>query len=182
MRTLQSMLQALRKHGKSLPEPLCDCFSVKPPGKARWPKDLPTSRLLAEFYAECDGGSLGSFRFLRLGELAQHTQWEADWMARVVEPEGMPPRCRWLVFGSNEYGHSLIWDADRDAVLLYDSDGGDLWDADDPSLAYDGSGPGSTGHLTLAQFFDRLVNPDLKAKDEGTRDWAEALRLLDRLS
>jgi hypothetical protein len=93
----------------------------------------------------------------------------------------MPPKGRWLVFGSNEFSHSLIWDADRDAVLLYDSDGGDLWDADDTGLAYDGSGPGATGHLTLAQFFERLVNPAPNSRDETTREWAAALGHLDRL-
>ena len=181
MRTLRSTIRALREHGRSLPEPLCDCFDANPPGKARWPKGLPSSPVLAEFYAECDGGNLGTFSFLRLAEVADQTRSTTEWMAGR-EPEGMPPEGRWLVFGSNEYGHSLIWDADRDAVLLYDSDGGDLWDADDTVLAYDGSGPGATGKLTLAQFFEKLVNPAVGSRDESIRDWAEALGHLDRLA
>src|SRR5690242_20286329 len=115
------------------------------PGRARWPEGLPSSPSLREFYAECDGGSLGPFSFLPLAEVADETRSLGDWM-EGREPDGMPPRGRWPVFGNNEYGHSLIWDADRDAVLLYDSDGGDLWDADDTTLAYDGSGPSPTGH------------------------------------
>ena len=133
--------------------------------------------MLREFYSECDGGSLGPFCFLTLAEVADDTTSTADWM-EGMEPDGMPPRGRWLVLGDNEYGLSLIWDA----VLLYASDGGSLYDADDTSLAYDGSGPGPTGHLTLARFFERLVNPPVHAEDEGARAWAEALGHLDRLA
>ena len=41
--------------------------------------------------------------------------------------------------------------------------------------------PGSTGHLTLAEFFSRLVNPARDSQDETTRLWREALQHLDRL-
>jgi hypothetical protein len=180
MRPLRSTIQALRTHGKSLAEPFCDCFSAEPPSGGRWPKGLPSSPLFDEFYAACDGGDLGPFSFLPMAEIAADTESAADWMEDVA-PEGLPPRGRWLVFGRNDYGHELIWDADRDAVLLYDSDGGDLWDADDAMLAYDGSGPGSTGHLTLARFFERLVNPAASSDDEATELWTEALESLDRL-
>jgi hypothetical protein len=137
--------------------------------------------LLREFYAECDGGTLGPFSFLPLAEVADETTSTADWM-EGREPDEMSPRGRWLIFGSNEYGHSLIWDADRDAVLLYDSDGGDLWDADDTTLSYDGSGPSPTGHLTIARFFERLVNPSIDTEDEEMVTWVEVLVHLDQLA
>jgi hypothetical protein len=181
MRSLRATIRALREHGPSLPESLGDCYHAEPPGGARWPEGLPSCPSLREFYAACDGGTLGPFAFLPLAEVADETASMADWL-EGGEPDGMPPRGRWLVFGSNEYGHSLIWDADRDAVLLYDSDGGDLWDADDATLTYDGSGPSPTGHLTIGRFFERLVNPPIDTEDEGTATWAEVLGHLDRLA
>ena len=144
MRTLRSVIRALRTHGGSLPEPLCDLFNAAPPSGAPWPEGLPSSPVLREFYAECDGGSLGPFCFLTLAEVADDTASTAEWM-EGMEPDGMPPRGRWLAFGDNEYGLSLIWDADRDAVLLYASDGGSLYDADDTSLRLRRLGAGIDG-------------------------------------
>ncbi|HWE40745.1 MAG TPA: hypothetical protein VG406_29665 [Isosphaeraceae bacterium] len=179
MRDLRSTVRALRERGGSLSEPYCDGFHLEPPSGERWPKGLPASPLLREFYAECDGGELGSFSFLPLEELAEETESVLDWMEGNTDPGARPKAGRCVMFGHNEYSHALIWDADRDAVLIYDSDGGDIWDADETTLAYDGSGPGATGRLTLAQFFERLVNPAADAGDEVSREWAEALRLLD---
>jgi hypothetical protein len=112
--------------------------------------------------------------------VADETESTADWM-EGRETDGMPMRGRWMVIGRNEYGHSLIWEADRDAVLLYDSDSDTLWDADDTAMAYDGSGPSPTGHLTVGRFFERLVNPRIDSQDEATMTWANALEHLDRL-
>jgi hypothetical protein len=92
--------------------------------------------------------------------------------------DAMPTEGHWLLFGRHEYSLDLIWDADRDAVLLYGSDGGNIWDADDTSLAYDGSAR-PTGRLTLARFFERLVNPPPGSGDESIRTWNEALQYLD---
>jgi hypothetical protein len=180
MRALRSTIEALRIHGTSLPEPYCECFDANPPSSGPWPAGLPTSPQLEGFYAACDGGRLGAYAFLSLDELATETAATADWMESMGSDE-LPQKGLWLVLGHNDYGHTLIWDADRDAVLLYDSDGGDLWDSDNTNLAYDGSWPGSTGHLTLAQFFDRLVNPTPDSDDESTQLWLEALQHLDRL-
>src|SRR6185437_14010472 len=135
--------------------------------------------LLQEFYAACDGGRMGAYSFLSLDELAGETGVTADWMESRGSDE-LPQQNLWLVLGHNEYGHSLIWDADRDAVLLYDSDSDNLWDSDNTRLAYDGSWPGSTGHVTLAEFLDPLVNPARASQDEMTRLWREALQHLDR--
>jgi hypothetical protein len=180
MRDLRTTIRALRERSESLPEPYCDAFAVHPPSGARWPDGLPASPLLQEFYAECDGGDLGSFSFLPLEELAEETDSVLDWMEGKADPDAMPKKGRCVMLGHNEYDHCLLWDADRDAVLLYDSDGGDLWDADDSLLAYDGSGSGPTGGLTLARFFERLVNPAADSEDEVGREWAEALRLIDQ--
>jgi hypothetical protein len=180
MRTLRSTIEALRNHGTSLLEPYRDSFEANPPSSGPWPSGLPTSPQLQDFYAACDGGRLGGYTFLALDELATETAATADWMESLGSEE-LPQKGLWLVFGHNEHGHTLIWDADRDAVLLYDSDGGDLWDSDNSKLAYDGSWPGSTGHLTLAQFFDHLVNPARHSPDEMTQLWREALQHLDRL-
>lgn len=180
MRSLRSTIEALRNHGTSLPEPDCDCFNANPPSGGPWPAGLPTSPLLQDFYATCDGGTFGAYTFLSLDELAAETAVTADWMESMGSDE-LPQKGLWLVLGHNEYGHTLIWDADRDAVLLYDSDGGGLWDSDNSKLDYDGSWPGSTGHLTLASFLDRLVNPARDSEDELTQLWREALELLDRL-
>jgi len=179
MRTLRSVIEVLQSHSESLPEPRCDCYNAKRPSGARWPTGLPSSLLLQEFYAACDGARLGAFSFLPLGELLTRTASAADWMESTNCDE-MPPEGRWLMFGRHEYGLDLIWNADRDDVLLYDSDGGDIWDADDTSLAYDGSAC-PTGRLTLAQFFERLVNPTIDSSDESTRAWAEVLQHLDQL-
>jgi hypothetical protein len=180
MRALRSTIELLRDHGSELPEPYCDCFDANPPSSNPWPGGLPTCPPLQEFYAACDGGRIGPYQFLPRDELSAETAAIADWMESIGSEE-LPQQGLWLVLGHNEYGHTLIWDADRDAVLLYDSDGGDLWDADNTRLAYDGSWPGSTGHLTLAQFFDRLVNPARDSPDETTQLWREALQHLDRL-
>ena len=180
MRTLRSTIAALRRHGDSLPEPYCDCYDANPPSGSPWPAGLPRSPLLQDFYAACDGGRLGAFSFLSLDELADETESTADWM-QSTGCDAMPVKGHWLVFGNHDFGLTLIWDADRDAVLLYDSDGGDLYDADDTTLAYDGSGPAATGHLTLGQFFERLVNPNIDSRDESTRLWATALQHLDQL-
>ena len=180
MRVMRSTIEMLRNHGTALPEPYCDCFDANPPAGGPWPAGLPTSPQLQEFYLACDGGRIGPYSFLSVDELAAETAATADWMASLGSEE-LPEKGLWLVLGHDEYGHTLIWDADRDAVLLYDTDGGDLWDADNTALAYDGSWPGSTGHLTLAQFFDRLVNPARDAPDELTQLWREALQHVDRL-
>lgn len=179
MRTLQSVLRALLKHAQSLPEPL-DLYRIEPSSKQPWPEGLPANSLLHEFYAECDGGSLGPFSFLALAEVPDETESTADWM-EGRGTEGMPATGRGVVIGCNEYGHSLIWDADRDAVFLYDSDSDTLWDADEGTLAYDGSSPAPTGRISLARFFERLVNPPNDAGDELTMTWSEALDHLDRL-
>ncbi len=180
MRALRSTIETLRNHGTTLPEPYRDCFDANPPSSDPWPAGLPTSPQIQEFYAACDGGRLGAYSFLSLDELAAETAATAAWMESMGSEE-LPQKGLWLVLGHNDYGHTLIWDADRDAVLLYDSDGGDLWDSDDTKLAYDGSWPGSTGHLTLAEFLDRLVNPARDSDDELTQLWREALQHLDRL-
>jgi hypothetical protein len=179
MRTWRSVIEALQGHGRSLPEPWCDCYHADLPSGAPWPTGLPPSPLLQDFYAACDRSTLGSFTFLAKDELASRTAGAADWM-ETTGCDMMPPEGRWLVFGRHAYGLDLIWDADRDAVLLYDSDGGDVWDADDTSLAYDGSAC-PTGALSLAQFFERLVNPATDSSDEPTRAWVEILQHLDRL-
>lgn len=178
MRSLQSTIRALREHGQLLSEPL-DGNIVEPPSGGSWPQGLPSSPLLREFYAECDGGTLGPFSFLPLGEVADETATIGDWMEQTGADEEMPPRGRWLVFGSGEYGHALIWDADHDAVLLYDSDSGSIEGAGDQALA-DG-GPGSTHSLTLARFFERLVNPPINSEYESMMTWIEVLGHLDRL-
>jgi hypothetical protein len=49
-------IEMLRNHGATLPEPYCDCFDANPPSNRPWPTGLPTSPLLQEFYAACDGG------------------------------------------------------------------------------------------------------------------------------
>jgi hypothetical protein len=173
------MIRAILKHRESLPEPL-DIYNAEPPRGAPWPEGLPSSPSLLEFYAECDGGSIGPCSFLPLAEVADETESTADWMEQRGQDE-MPPRGHWMVIGSNEYGHSLIWDADRDAMLVYDSDSDTLQDADDRSLAYDGSGPSPTGQMSLARFFERLMNPPIDSEDEATMTWAEALGHLDQL-
>jgi hypothetical protein len=178
MRTLRAVIEALQAHGKFLPEPLCDCYDAHAPSGARWPTGLPSSPLLRDFYAACDGARLGAFRFLPLGELTSRTADVVDWM-KSTGCDAMPTEGQWLAFGRHECGLDLIWDADRDAVLLYGSDGGDIWDADDTSLAYDGSAR-PTGHLTLARFFERLVNPASGSDDESTRTWDEVLQYLDQ--
>jgi hypothetical protein len=181
MRTLRSVIEALQRHGESLPEPWCDCYSANLPSGDRWPAELPSCVLLQDFFAMCDGASLGAFSFLPIGELADRTASAAEWMESTGCDE-TPPAGRWLIFGRHEYGLDLIWNADRDAVLLYDSDGGDIYDADDTTLAYDGSArPTGTRGITLAQFFERLVNPPVESADESIQDWAKVLQDLDRL-
>src|SRR5581483_4390398 len=124
MRTLRSTIEALRDHGTSLPEPYGDCFDANPPSDGPWPAGLPTSPPLGDFYAACDGGRIGPYSFLACDELAAETAAISDWMESLGCDE-LPQRGLWLVFGHDDYGHTLIWDADRDAVLLYESDGGD---------------------------------------------------------
>lgn len=179
MRDFRTTVRALRDRGPSLPEPYGDGFRAEPPSGGRWPGALPPCPLLQEFYDECDGGPIGPYDFLPLEELAEETADVLDWMETHADEGEIPKQGRCVMFARNEYGHDLLWDADRDAVLAFDSDGGGVWDADDDTLADDGSAPAPAGRVPLARFLDRIANPPADPAHLGWATWAEVLAMLD---
>jgi hypothetical protein len=72
---------------------------------------------------------------------------------------------RWIEFGNHEYGHSLLWDADADEVLLYS--------ADDEA-------PRGTKR-SMERFLRGLFSPPADADNETIRMWYEALAESDKL-
>ncbi len=180
MRTWQAVVRELQHHASALPEPLCDIYEVAPPAGESWPESLPKCPALEEFYKLCDGGTIGLFNFLALGELESTTEETQEWIGEDGHEE-LPPPGHWFVFGYNEFSHRVIWNTDQDDVVVYDTDGGDVWSAADKELAYDGTKPATPERVTMAQFLANLVLP-VTNPDESDQLWADALRELDRLT
>ena len=181
MRPWQKTIAALTQHASALPEPFWDIYELDPPSDAPWPRALPACPPLQELYKLTDGGSLGAFSFLPLGEIEETTTSAREWIDSLGLDDLLPPG-RWFEFGTNEHGLNLIWNADRDTVLLYSTDAAAVWSPDDKEQAYDGSEPSAPRQTTMAQFLASLVNPVNDSGDESQQLWYDALEALDRVA
>lgn len=158
MRDWKAALDKWTRAWEGLSELTRDCFDVRQPIRFTWNSALPNCPALADFYARCNGGTFGSFDISSVDELNDPSDWLADSLGEELTPG------RWLQFGNHQFGHHLLWDADADEVLLYSPDD------DEPERL----------KQTVAQFFERLLNPSKKTKDyeddETNEMWMEALQ------
>jgi hypothetical protein len=115
---------------------------------------------LSDLYALCDGGKFGAYSLSSVAELADPS---AGWLA------GSPgldlTAGRWVELGSHEHGHTVLWDARADEVVLYSPD-----DEEPRRL-----------RRTMDEFLARLFYPSDKASGEATRLWLAALTEADAL-
>jgi len=175
MRDWRVELEKMVRFGGAIPEPLCDCFEVQPPSGSGWPDGLPSCPALRDFYRLCDGGRLGDFSFLRLGEVKTTTEETREWIDRRGGEDDLTPG-RWAQWGYDEFGEYLLWDEARCQLFLYDSDGGGTEEVGGP----------------VERFLERLFNPpepktELSVDEplesgEGQDLWFVTLRELDRIA
>jgi len=131
-----------------------DCFPVSRSSGLPWPVGLPTCPALTDFYARCDGGTFGAYLVSPVSGLGDPS---AGWLAGSPGPD--LSHGRWVEFGSHEFGHTLLWNADADEVMLYSPD-----DEEPRRLK-----------RTMEAFLERLFYPSAKASNETTVMWAGAL-------
>jgi hypothetical protein len=144
-----------------LPELTRDCFEIRPPSGAPWPKGVPACVALSDLYGLCDGGTFGDYSLSAVAELADpSTGWLAGSPGLDLKPG------RWAELGSHEYGHALLWDAQADEVMLYSPD-----DEEPRRL-----------HRTVEEFLTRLFYPSARASSEATKLWLAALAEADGLA
>jgi hypothetical protein len=159
MNNWQSRLEKLVRFGDRLPEPF-DIFNARPSSGKPWPKGLPSSPVLADFYVRSDGGQLAGYDWLRLSKLKSETASLRDWLEGVGGGDEAP--ANYLVLAHDDYG-ALVWDADQDVVLAYCSNG-DCWE--------------ETGK-SLASFLDDLFAAGRTA-GEAAELWASALQWIEQ--
>jgi hypothetical protein len=154
MRDWRLRLARWAKAWDRLPELTRDCFEIRPPSGTAWPKEVPTCAALSDLYALCDGGTFGAYTLSAVAELADPS---TGWLAGSP---GLDLKSgKWVDLGSHEYGHTLLWDAEADEVMLYSPD-----DEEPRRL-----------RRTMEEFLTRLFYPSAKASNQATRLWLAAL-------
>lgn len=173
MRDWQIELEKMVRFSGRLPELIREGFEANPPSGGSWPDGLPTCPALRDFYRLCDGGNIGGYFPVPLAEIADETERLNEWIEdRGGEDELTPGG--WVIIGRNEADLCILWDAAKDRLFLYDSDGGGTEPAGGP----------------VEKFLERLFNPpapktELPADEtiefgEGQDLWFVTLRELDR--
>ena len=135
----------------------------QPVENATFPDLLPSSGGLRDFYAICDGGSIGDFQIVGIGEIEESNR---HWRQNLSNyyPDGTSPlNEQHLVLGSDSAGAPLIWDSERDAMLTFWFKGGD-WESLD---------------ATFETWIQDLLVPARPLEGDL---WHEALALLDNNS
>jgi hypothetical protein len=149
-------------------------YRPRPPSGRPWPKGLPASATLRDFYALCDGGpfsGLGSW--LRLREL----RTAAKNMAAQIEQDrkelgdhvGPFVMGRHLVLATDPDGFPLIWDSETDLLAWYQPlvEGGSGW---------------YPLHVALDESLRRLFFPEPGATFAADEMWLEVIRRLEHLT
>lgn len=132
-------------------------FEVDPASGQEFPKELPYSQLLDEFYRFCDGGYFKDYRWFPIAELAAKTARWQELLTDYDDRGNILIRGRHLVFAEDSGGGPIVWDAATDRVASFWWKGGD-WEPIAESME---------------QFLAQLFNPSL---DQPM--WFEALKQL----
>jgi len=158
-RSLLSRLAAVPGGGDEL---ALVAYRAEPPtGGAAWPFELPAPcPAIADFYARCDGGTIGEYLWPPPAGLPElNRQWRF-FLSGYYGAGGDPlDPARHLVLAEESGGAPLVWDADVDRMATFWPDGGD-WEP--------------TG-LAAEEFFAALFTPPEDPNDL----WGRVLRLLD---
>lgn len=159
MRDWEGKLENWVQVWDQLSESTRDCFPISRPSGNSWPAALPSCPTLIEFYARCDGGTFGTYTVGPLAEVSDPSSGEwSDSPGLELTPG------RWIQFGYHEYGHTLLWDADNDEVVIYSPDD------EEPSRL----------KRSMAQFLERLLYPSratTEDEDDNSNEmWIEALQ------
>lgn len=162
----KAMVQKLVQFGDQLPEEQQMIFHGEPPAQRPWPKGVPARPALREFYALCDGASLGTFTIRGLGELEDLRKWSGDKEYKAG---------RYVIFGDTEFGSPLVWDSVENVVGYHDQDGAD------GLVMSEETGSDLMG-LSLEAFLERLFAKPADVRDETAKLWAETLDRLDRFA
>ncbi len=148
-----------------------NAYRPRPPSGRPWPKGLPSSTTLRDFYALCDGGpfsGLGSC--LRLRELrtaannmAAQVEQDRKELGNDLEPFVMG---RHLVLATDPEDFPLIWDSETNLLAWYQPpvEGGSGW---------------HPLRVTLDAALQRLFFPEAGATFAADVMWLEVIRRLE---
>jgi hypothetical protein len=159
--------------------PPADSFRLRPPSRAKWPRDLPKGPTLPEFYTVCDGGRFpegrGYVEIFRLAQLGARSQQVAMQIADDLEAQRLGAKSpyilgRHVVFGWTSDAINLIWDTETDHVIGHSPfDDNDWIEADyQPEWVMD-----EQPVRTLAGYLEELlsIRPDRQMRGVVMTEW-----------
>lgn len=138
-------------------------FCIRSPQRKPWPKTLPSTASLIEFYSLCDGGNFSAIEVLPLETIKTQlpTMLRAiDLAAIAADPE------RIFIFGFNSRGFVYFVDTDNDLVSGYNPRTNE-WEHHNQSFD---------------SFMEDLFTPGSAYSDDSTEDWVNVLRQVGNLT
>lgn len=163
MSNWQAVLSAFVQEFEQLPESMTEAFLVSEPSGNKWPRGLPSSPTLIEFYSICGGGVFCHYVLHDINELQDFGENNDEF----AEPN------RYVEIGDTEFGQTLVWDSQTDRIGYFDLDGADgfVW-SEETGAPGIGSAPN--------RFFEILFSPSSQTKnDKVQQKWNQVLLELE---
>ena len=158
MATWQSLVTTLIKEAPIEPVYFC----IREPSAKPWPKALPSTPTLVEFFSLCDGGNFSAIEILSLQTIKAERATmllAIDLEAIAAEPEHI------LVIGFNSLGFVYFVDTENDLVSGYNPRSRD-WEHHNQSFE---------------SFLEDLFTPGSRYSDEATEEWTQVLQQVEDL-
>lgn len=158
MATWQTLLTKMVKDAPT--EPVFFC--IRPPAGKPWPKAMPSTPTLIEFYSLCDGGNLSALEVFPMDTIKAEraTMLRAiDLKAITAGPEHV------FVFGFNPQGFVYFVDTENDLVSGYNPKTNE-WEHHNQSFE---------------SFLEDLFTPGSTYRDEVTDEWTQVLEQVENM-
>jgi hypothetical protein len=159
MATWQSLLTKMVKDAPIEPVYFC----IRPPAGKPWPKLMPSTPTLVEFYSLCDGGNLSALEVFSMDTI----KTERATMLRAIDMQTIAAGPEHIfVFGYNPQGFVYFADTENDLVSAYNPKTAE-WDHH---------------NQTFESFLEDLFTPGSIYHDGLTDEWAQVLEQVENMA